>query len=58
MTILPDDVDPSLSEHITVIRNRFGLDGLREAARLIALELAIFDSAYAELPSDDGRDLV
>jgi hypothetical protein len=51
MTALPDDVDPSLGEHIVSIRNRFGIDGLREAARLIAVEIAIFDDAYAELPS-------
>jgi hypothetical protein len=54
MTVLPDDVDPSLSEHIVAIRNRFGLDGLREATRLIAIELAIFDQTYSDLPIDES----
>jgi hypothetical protein len=51
MTVMPDDVDPSLGEHIIAIRNRFGMDGLREAARLITLELTIFDDANQDLPA-------
>jgi hypothetical protein len=51
MTVLPEDVDPLLSEHIMAIRNRFGLSGLREAARLIATEIAMFDDAYQDLPT-------
>lgn len=54
MTTVPDDVDPSLSEHIIAIRNRFGIDGLREALQLIEAEIAIFDDVYEELP-DAGR---
>jgi hypothetical protein len=54
MTVLPEDVDPLLSEHIVAIRNRFGLSGLREAARLIAMEIAIFDDVYEDLPSAPG----
>ena len=49
MTELPSDVDPGISEHVIAIRNRFGVDGLREAQRLIALEIAIFEDAYDEL---------
>jgi hypothetical protein len=52
MTVMPDDVDPALSEHVVAIRDRFGLDGLREAARLIAMEIAIFDRVYDDLPAD------
>jgi hypothetical protein len=48
---LPDDVDPALSAHVVAIRDRFGIGGLREAARLIALELAIFEGVYDELPA-------
>lgn len=54
MTVVPDDVDPSLGEHVIAIRNRFGMDGLREAARLIALELTIFDDANQDLPPAEG----
>ena len=45
------EVDPGLSEHIVAIRNRFGIDGLREAQRLIELEIAIFEDAYNDLPT-------
>ena len=48
MTDVPE-VDPGLSEHVMAIRNRFGLDGLREAQRLIAVEIAIFEDAYDDL---------
>lgn len=47
---VPDEVDPALGAHIVAIRDRFGIDGLREAARLIALELAIFEDVYDDLP--------
>ena len=46
----PDDVDPLLSEHVIAIRDRFGVEGLREAARLIQVEIAIFSDAYDDLP--------
>ncbi|MGN6474988.1 MAG: hypothetical protein ACTHK4_15240 [Mycobacteriales bacterium] len=45
------DADPKLSEHIVAIRNRFGIDGLREAQRLIEVEIAIFEDAYDDLPT-------
>jgi hypothetical protein len=45
MTVLPDEVDPFISERIVAIRNRFGVAGLRVAARVIELELAIFSDA-------------
>lgn len=45
MTVLPDEVDPFISERIVAIRNRFGVEGLRTAARVIELELAIFGDA-------------
>ena len=46
---MPDDVDVAIGEHVTAIRDRFGLDGLRQAAQLIASEIAIFEDSYAEL---------
>src|SRR3954447_23169198 len=55
MTDLPSDVDPAIGEHVITIRNRFGVDGLREAQRLIALEIAIFEDAYDELGDDLAR---
>ena len=51
MTDVPSDVDPAIGEHVTAIRNRFGVDGLREAQRLIAVEIAIFEDSYEELES-------
>ena len=51
MTELPSDVDPAIGEHVIAIRNRFGVDGLREAQRLIALEIAIFEDSYRDLES-------
>ena len=48
MSEIPE-VDPALSEHIVAIRNRFGVDGLKEARRLIDIEIAIFEDAYDEL---------
>ena len=54
MSELPDDVDPALAEHVTAIRNRFGIDGLRQARQLIDVEIAIFDDAYHELEDSLG----
>jgi hypothetical protein len=48
MTSLSDDIDPFISERIVAIRNRFGIGGLRQAADMIALELAIFADAAVE----------
>jgi hypothetical protein len=43
------EVDPGVSEHIVAIRNRFGVDGLREARQLIDIEIKIFEDAYDDL---------
>ncbi|MGH8891050.1 MAG: hypothetical protein ACRDV3_14980 [Acidothermaceae bacterium] len=49
MTTMPDDVDPFIGERIIAIRNRFGVDGLRQAAHMISLEMAIFaESAFSD----------
>jgi hypothetical protein len=48
MTEVPE-VDPGVSEHIVAIRNRFGVDGLREARQLIEIEIKIFEDAYDDL---------
>jgi hypothetical protein len=53
MTIVPDEVDPYIAEHVVAIRDRFGIDGLRDAARLIETEIAIFKDVYDALPSGD-----
>ena len=50
MTSVPEEVDPAIGEHVVAIRNRFGVDGLREASRLIETEIAMFEDAYDELP--------
>jgi hypothetical protein len=52
MTSLPDEIDPFISERIIAIRNRFGVDGLRAAADMIGVELAIFAEAVQELAED------
>ena len=49
MTEVPEEVDPAIGEHVVAIRNRFGVDGLREAQRLIEVEIAIFEDSYKEL---------
>lgn len=51
MTI-PDDTDPEIGHHVVAIRDRFGVDGLRAAARLIAIEISIFENSYQELPPE------
>ncbi len=53
MTELPHEVDPAVGEHVVAIRNRFGMDGLREARRLIDLEIAIFNDVYDDLDGDE-----
>jgi hypothetical protein len=47
-----DDADAPLSAHVAAIRNRYGIDGLKEAQRLIALEIELFDHAYDDLRSE------
>jgi hypothetical protein len=54
MTVMPDDVDPFIAQHVVAIRDRFGIDGLRDAARLIETEIAIFSDAYDSLPTGDS----
>lgn len=49
MTEIPTEADQGISEHVTAIRNRYGVDGLREAQKLIGVEIAIFEDAYEEL---------
>jgi hypothetical protein len=53
MTVRPADVDPFITEHVVAIRDRFGVDGLRDAARLIETEIAIFADVYDSLPTGD-----
>jgi hypothetical protein len=53
MTVMPDDVDPFIAAHVVAIRDRFGIDGLRDAAGLIETEIAIFADAYDSLPTGD-----
>ena len=55
MTAVPDEVDPGLAEHVIAIRNRFGVDGLRQARQLIDIELAITEGLYDELGDDSSR---
>jgi hypothetical protein len=50
MTELPPDVDPDIAAHIVAIRDRFGINGLQLAKRLIDTEIAIFADAYEQLP--------
>ena len=52
MTPVPVEVDPFISERVIEIRNRFGVDGLRVAAEMIAAEIAIFAEATRALAED------
>ncbi len=56
MTTPPDDVDVAIGEHVTAIRDRFGLDGLLQAQQLIATEITIFTDAYEELARETERE--
>ena len=56
MTEVPEEVDPAIGEHIAAIRDRFGLDGLRQAEQLIETEIAIFADSYAELAETTDPD--
>lgn len=53
MTTRPEDVDPYILEHVVAIRDRFGVDGLETAARLIETEISIFKDVYDSLPTGD-----
>jgi hypothetical protein len=48
----PGEVDPFIAERIVAIRNRYGIDGLRQAERMIAVEMAIFADSASELSVD------
>jgi hypothetical protein len=48
----PDDVDPRVAELVVAIRDRFGLRGLRGARWMIEHEIALAESALADLPAD------
>jgi len=48
----PGEVDPFIAERIVAIRNRYGIDGLRQAERMIAVETAIFADSARELSVD------
>jgi len=52
MTSVPAEVDPFISERVIEIRNRFGVDGLRVAADMIAMEIAIFAEAVQALAEE------
>ena len=50
---MPDaDLDPKVAELVTVIRDRFGLRGLRGARWMIENEIALAEDVIAELASD------
>jgi hypothetical protein len=53
MTDMPADVDPFIAEHVIAIRDRFGMDGLRDAARLIETEITMLADIYDSLPTGD-----
>lgn len=44
-----DHPDPALREHVIAVRNRFGVDGLRAAQRLIAEQITAYEDAYEDL---------
>ena len=46
------DADPEISAHVIAIRDRFGVKGLRAAAGLIAIEVALAEDALSELDRD------
>jgi hypothetical protein len=47
-----EDVDPQVAEMVVMIRDRFGLRGLRGAQWLIEKEIGLVEVAMAELPRD------
>jgi hypothetical protein len=56
MPAIPDDVDVAIGEHVAAIRDRFGIDGLRQAEQLIATEIAIFKDSYEQLAAETRPD--
>lgn len=49
------DADPEVSAHVMAIRDRFGVRGLRAAARLIEVEIALAEDALRELGGGADR---
>ena len=47
------DVDPEVATHVRAIRDRFGISGLRAAAQLISMEIALARDALRELEEQD-----
>jgi hypothetical protein len=56
MAAFPDDVDVAIGEHVAAIRDRFGVDGLRQAEKLIAAEIEIFKDSYEQLAQETRPD--
>lgn len=48
----PDEIDPRVAELVVAIRDRFGLRGLRGARGMIDKEIALAETALAELPTE------
>lgn len=48
----PHEVDPLVAELVTVIRDRFGLHGLRDARRMIDEEIVLAEEALAGLEAE------
>jgi hypothetical protein len=46
------DADPDIAAHVVAIRDRFGVSGMRQAATLLAVEIALAEEALRELTSD------
>jgi hypothetical protein len=52
MSERPEEIDPSVVEHVVAIRDRFGVRGLRDADALIREEIKLAEEALQGLPSD------
>jgi hypothetical protein len=46
------DADPDIAAHVIAVRDRFGVTGLRQAAQLIAIEIALAEDAFRDLAPD------
>jgi hypothetical protein len=46
------DADPDIAAHVMAVRDRFGITGLRQAAQLIAVEIALAEDAFRDLAAD------
>jgi hypothetical protein len=52
MSEKPEAVDPGVVEHVTAIRDRFGVRGLRDAEALIREEIRLAVQALKGLDAD------